>query len=101
MRDPASIGDAIDSFQLVEGTIVTAALVRGRHYLNFGENYREDFTVTFAPRNRRMFAADLVARGLEDIALLTGRRVRVRGWIKSYNGPMIEATHPEQIEWLD
>ena len=101
VRDPTSIADAVDSIQLVEGTIVTAALVRGRHYLNFGDDWREDFTVTVAPRDRRIFQADLVARGLEDIALLAGRRVRVRGWIKSYNGPMIEATHPEQIEWLD
>ena len=29
-----------------------------------------------------------------------GRTVRTRGWVKSYNGPMIEATHPEQIEVL-
>jgi hypothetical protein len=34
----------------------------------------------------------------EDILRLKGRIVRVRGWIKSYNGAMIEATHPEQIE---
>ena len=29
-----------------------------------------------------------------------GGRVRVRGWLKSFNGPMIEVTHPEQIEIL-
>jgi hypothetical protein len=27
--------------------------------------------------------------------------VRVRGWLDSYNGPTIAATHPEQIEVLD
>lgn len=103
--DPESSAEAIDSFQLVEGTIVSAALVRGRHYLNFGEDYREDFTVTVAPRDRKLFEAAwaerMIAWGLEDIAGLSGRRVRARGWIKSYNGSMIEATHPEQIEWLD
>jgi hypothetical protein len=31
---------------------------------------------------------------------LKGKRLRVRGWVKSRNGPMIEATHPEQIELL-
>jgi hypothetical protein len=25
----------------------------------------------------------------------------VRGWLRWLNGPMIEATHPEQIEVLD
>jgi len=29
-----------------------------------------------------------------------GRRVRVRGWLRKYNGPMIDASHPEQIEVL-
>ena len=35
-----------------------------------------------------------------DIAAYAGKRVRVRGWVARYNGPMIEATHPEQIEIL-
>jgi hypothetical protein len=26
--------------------------------------------------------------------------VRVRGWIERWNGPVIKATHPEQIEIL-
>ena len=71
-------------------------MVRGRGYLNFGENWREDFTVSIAPRDRRRFEAAGIA--VEDYE---GRLVRVRGWVDSFNGPMIEATHPEQIEVLD
>ena len=37
--------------------------------------------------------------GLDPLAL-EGRWLRVRGWLKKWNGPMIEATHPEQIELL-
>jgi len=29
---------------------------------------------------------------------LAGRNVRVRGWIHYHNAPMIDITHPEQIE---
>ena len=29
-----------------------------------------------------------------------GARIRVRGWVRDFNGPMIEITHPEQIEIL-
>ena len=29
---------------------------------------------------------------------LKGRRIRVRGWIESENGPMIAVARPEQIE---
>ena len=84
------------SFQLVEGRVRAAAVVRGRGYLNFGEDWREDFTVSIAPRDRRRFEAAGIA--VEDYE---GRLVRVRGWIESFNGPMIEATHPEQIEVLE
>jgi len=30
-----------------------------------------------------------------------GKTIRVRGWIKKFNGPLIEASHPEQIEILE
>ncbi len=93
---PEETGDHIDSFRLVEGRVRAAAVVRGRGYLNFGEDWRSDFTISIAPKARRLFEA----AGVE-IPSLEGRRVRVRGWIKSYNGPMIEATHPEQVEVLD
>ena len=93
----ASEADAgLHSFQLVEGRVRAAAVVRGRGYLNFGADWREDFTVSIAPRDRRRFEAAGIA--VEDYE---GRLVRVRGWIESFNGPMIEATHPEQIEVLE
>ncbi len=87
-------------FQLVEGRVVSAAVVRGRVYLNFGEDWRTDFTVTVAPRNRPLFERVWAAAGVESTAALKGRRVRVRGWLQRYNGPEIIATHPEQIELL-
>ena len=92
--DQAAAG--LNSFQLVEGRVKAAAVVRGRGYLNFGDNWREDFTVSIGPRDRRRFESEGIA--IEDYE---GRLVRVRGWVDSYNGPMIEATHPEQIEVLE
>lgn len=76
--------------------MVNAAKVRGRIYLNFGQNWRQDFTITVAPRDRRLF--DKAGFNHTD---MPGRRVRVWGWLKYFNGPSIEATHPEQIEILD
>lgn len=86
----------LDGFFLIEGTILKTANVRGRIYLNFGENWRTDFTITVAPRDRRRFE-----KSGFDHAAMPGRRVRVRGWLKHFNGPSIEATHPEQIEILE
>jgi endonuclease YncB( thermonuclease family) len=84
----------IDSFQIVEGTIVSATRVRGRGYLNFGPDWRTDFTIALDQRTLKRLAGSTPES-------LNGRRVRVRGWLKSFNGPMIEATHPEQIELID
>lgn len=84
------------SFQLVEGTVRKVAVVRGRLYLNFGEDWRTDFTVTAAPKVR----ARLDREGY-DYAGLEGRRIRVRGWIDERNGPMLNLSHGEQIERLD
>lgn len=96
IQTPETAPDLIDSFQLIEGRVLDAAVVRKRGYVNFGPDYRTDFTIVVAPRDRRAFEA--AGRTIESYI---GHWVRVRGWIESYNGPMIEATHPEQIEVLD
>jgi micrococcal nuclease len=43
--------------------------------------------------------AAFTAAGI-DLTVRAGKRLRVRGWVMWRNGPMIEATHPEQIELL-
>ncbi len=96
IRDAQDAARDIGGFQLVEGRVFAVAPRRKRTYINFSADWRTDFTITVAARARRLFRA----AGL-DLAQLEGRRIRVRGWVKSYNGPTIEATHPEQIEILD
>ncbi len=94
--NPQEAETYLDSFQLVEGLVVSAAVVNGRGYLNFGSDWRTDFTISIAPADLRDFESE----GL-DITLWEGHLIRVRGWLKSFNGAMIEATHPEQIEVID
>ena len=95
LRGPDEAGDHIGSFQLVEGRVLDAARVRGRVYLNFGADWKTDFTVSVSAKSWKLFEA--AGLTLEDYE---GRRLRARGWIKSLNGPMIVATHPEQLEIL-
>jgi endonuclease YncB( thermonuclease family) len=96
VRNPGELEDATDSFQLVEGRVVTAAKPQSRLYLNFGTDWKTDFTVAIDAKALRLFKA----AGLDPLAW-EGRRLRVRGWIKSFNGPLIDVTHPEQIEVLE
>lgn len=94
--DESEANRHVGTFQLVEGRILKAAVVRRRGYLNFGENWRQDFTIAIPKRALSRFRA-VHGRRLDQ---LSGKTVRVRGWLRRYNGPMIEATHPEQIEVL-
>jgi len=85
----------IGTFQLVEGRVLDAATVGGRTYLNFGADWRSDFTVGIDKAALPLFQETAI-----DPLALKGAWVRVRGWLKNRNGPMIEASHPEQIESL-
>ena len=85
-----------NSFQLVEGRVLQVAQVRGRAFLNFGRDWRKDFTISLTSRAVRTF--EKAGRPPRDYE---GKRIRVRGWLKWRNGPAISATHPEQIEVLD
>lgn len=91
--EPNALAQHVDSLQIVEGIVTSTADVRGRAYLNFGADYRTDFTVAVAKKHRKRFT-DF------DPVDLEGARIRVRGWIELTNGPMIWASHPARIEVL-
>ncbi|MBB4266355.1 thermonuclease family protein [Roseospira visakhapatnamensis] len=87
----------IGTFQIVRGVVRDVALVRGRLYLNFGPDWRRDFTV-MVERPRR---TDLDPTRLRD---LRAQLVQVRGWLFPTNGPMIALDHAAPLEtrvWLD
>lgn len=85
----------IHSYQLVEGTVVAVGEGRIRIYLNFAQDWRRDFTVGVERKDLAAFAAAGI-----DLKALAGKRLRARGTLVWRNGPMIEASHPEQIEVL-
>ncbi len=96
VRKPEELGPDIGTFQIVEGKILSARLGRERTYLNFGPDYRTDFTVTISARDMKRLAKEGI-----DPASWNGKTVRVRGWLALLNGPEIELTHAEQLELLD
>jgi endonuclease YncB( thermonuclease family) len=93
--DLKRLGRLIHSYQLVEGKVAAVGEGGGRVYLNFAEDWRSDFTISIERKQLASFAA----AGLAPKSL-AGRHIRVRGFLAWRNGPMIEATHPEQIELL-
>jgi micrococcal nuclease len=90
------------SYEIVEGMVSTVAEIKGKTYINFGQNWRRDFTAFISAQDAGLVAGEKRQDGsASPLASLNGRRVRVRGWLKNFNGPSITVTHPEQIEVLD
>lgn len=94
--DPDPLAQYVDSFQIVEGIITSAAHVRGTTYLNFGANYKTDFTIVIDKDAAKQFKD----REL-DLLTLEGAHVRVRGWIELYNGPNIQLGDADRLEILN
>lgn len=95
IHTPDNAKKHIGGFQIIEGKIESAALKNNRIYLNFGLNWKDDFTVSITTTDRR----DFTKQGLDPLQW-NGKTVRVRGWLESYNGPYMEIDHPERIEDL-
>lgn len=91
-----ALPDYVDGFQIIEGKIYSASLVRNTIYLNFGQNWKEDFSIGIEPALRRNLAKDNVSP-----QQWGGRTIRIRGPVRFYNGPFMDLTHTEQIEFLD
>lgn len=96
VRGADHLRSEVDTFQLVEGRVVGASVRSDGVYLDFGEDWRTDFTGFIANRNLKRFEKE----GLMPLDLAHSH-VRLRGWLDYRNGPMMELTHPEQIEVLE
>lgn len=84
-----------DQFAIVQGLVIEVAEIKGTTYLNFGANWRTDFTIRILKKDLRKFN-----QGAISLPALKGKKVQIRGWVLNRNGPMIEGTHPAQLQIL-
>jgi hypothetical protein len=94
-NDPSLLGQ-IGLYALVEGRVVSVGAGSRIVFLDFGHNWRRDFTVLVAASDADRFAA--AGKKLESLA---HRIIRVRGVIEENNGPAIRVDSPDAIEVLD
>lgn len=92
---PAGTFKHIGSYQVIEGQVISVSMRRNKLYLNFGNNWKQDFTVRVSPNRYQ----DFEKNGLPP-RRWSGKHIRVRGWLESYNGPFLDIDHPERIEAL-
>jgi hypothetical protein len=81
------------TFQLVEGRVLNVDIRNSRAYLNFGTDYKTDFTVTISPEDRKAYWGSKA-----NPRDYLGKTIRVRGIVQYYNGPELEVAAPHQIE---
>lgn len=93
---PSDARHHLDSFALVEGKVEDVTRTSGRTEVRLGASRKDGFTAILMPENHRFFtAAKITAKSFE------GQRIRVRGFLRWWDGAVIEVAYPEQIEFLD
>ena len=93
VRTPDDLHKDVGTFQIVEGKVLNASLKNGRAYLNFGMDWKKDFTVTVDPEDMKVFRSTGV-----NPRDYVGQTIRVRGIVQWLNGPEIEVANPQSVE---
>ncbi|MEQ8605024.1 MAG: thermonuclease family protein [Marivibrio sp.] len=83
----------LDGFAIVEGVVARVGRAGRRVFLEFGADWRRDFTAGLDAGAARRFE-----RAGVDLDALEGRVVRVRGWVRRWNGAFLDLETPAQLE---
>jgi endonuclease YncB( thermonuclease family) len=102
IKNPENVGEFINSYQIVEGKIISISETSGAVFLNFGKNWKTDFAVKIKSNYLPLFLAeDSDPSSKYDSPLKWKNRfVRIRGWVTRSNGPLMVLTHKEQMDFL-
>ncbi|MEQ8393270.1 MAG: hypothetical protein RIB30_19970 [Thalassospira sp.] len=92
---PPSVNNAIGRFVVVEGTLQSIEHQEWRSYLNFGSDWRRDFTIALDNSTRQAFAGAELSQ--DHFIEWIGRKIRVRGIVENRGGPYIALRN---ADWL-
>lgn len=91
---PETASQAMGNLAIIKGTVEKTASVKNNVYLNFGKDWKTDFTIMITPAIRKKLAR----QGIDPLNL-AHQTLRVRGYVREYNGPLIELEAPEHLEY--
>ena len=78
----------VSTYQIVSGVVTSVhRSEKGTSYLNFGDDWSHDFTVSLNEKSLRMWEAK--NKKLDD---LLNEPIYVRGWVEKRGGPLIPVT---------
>ncbi|MEM0908943.1 MAG: thermonuclease family protein [Pseudomonadota bacterium] len=90
--DDGGLADEAGIYVIVEGLVKSVGETSQTTYLNFGDEYRTDFTALARRGDTKGWTLSLPS--------LKGERVRLRGVLEAWNGGMIRLEHQRQVEVL-
>ncbi len=91
--DQSDAGRYVGRLMSVTGRVLNVHAGPKAFHLNFGENYRDDFTVVIFREN----LPGLQEEGLHPVSGYEGRLVKATGIIREYNGPQIVVESADQL----
>ena len=83
-------------FTVIEGRVISVGNRKKRLYLNFGQNWSQDFTLSVVKKGKGAFKGSL-----DLLAGLKGKTIRVRGVLEQRQGPLIRLFDEAQIELIE
>jgi len=92
--EQAQAGNYIHQIKTVKGRVLNTYKSSKCIFLNFGKDWRTDFTVVIFNNSLRSF----YDRDIDPLTFYKGKMVEVSGRIKEYNGPEIIVNTPQEIE---
>lgn len=90
LLSPGTAQHGLNQWRIIRGTVLEVTARKDTTYLNFGPDWRTDFTIMIPAR---------LARQIET-ASLPGKAVEVRGMLEWSFGPAIKLTHAAQMRLL-
>ena len=95
--DASSAYKFIGQIRTVRGRVLSTYRSQNCIFLNFGKEWRKDFTVVIFKENWDYFKR----KGIDPVVFYKNKMVEVTGRIREYNGPEIIVNLPEEIIILD
>jgi len=91
---PAQAQNFIGEIRTVKGRILDCYCLKDACFLNFGTDYKKDFTITIFKRSFPEFQK----RGIDICPYYKNKEVEITGRLREYNGPEIIANLPQDIK---
>ncbi|UCC95403.1 MAG: thermonuclease family protein [Candidatus Omnitrophota bacterium] len=83
----------LNQIRTVKGRVISTYKSKNCVFLNFGRNWRTDFTVVIFNNSLDFFSQ----KGIDPVRYYKGKLIEVTGRIREYNGPEIIVNSPQEI----